>query len=171
MRRAAVLMTMLLVASAGYAQDFTLVQDGQPRAIVRLRDDPTDVEMLARDELVRYVEMASGAALSAEGDLPGTVELVVREGEPFRIGIDVTPARVKITGSSPIALLMGTYRFLQDHVGCRWFVPGEIGEVVPPRETITIPAGTDSLRPDWDVRTFFLRDEEGYWWALRNGIN
>ena len=157
--------------SAAQAQQFTLVEDGAPRATVTLGEDPTDVEVLARDELVRYVEMATGATLPAEGEMPGRVELVVSEADGTRIGTDVTLDRVRITGSSPVALLMGTYRFLQDHVGCRWFAPGEIGEVVPEADTISVPVGTTVATPDWDVRTFFLRDEDGYWWGLRNGLN
>lgn len=169
--RMLVLLLTIAIATGACAADFTLVQDGAARATVMLGENPTDVEVLARDELVRYVEMATGAALPAEGDMPGHVELIVNEAEGLRIGTDVTTDRVRITGSSPVALLMGAYRFLQDHVGCRWFAPGEIGEVVPPAETITVPVETTVATPDWDVRTFFLRDDDGYWWGLRNGLN
>ncbi|MBD3292602.1 MAG: DUF4838 domain-containing protein, partial [Armatimonadia bacterium] len=171
--RARVLVLTLITAAAASASpaDFTLVQDGQPQAVVRLGDAPTDVEVLARDELVRYIEMSTGATLPVEGQMPGRVELVVSGTKGFRIGTDVTRMRARITGSTPVALLVGTYRFLQDHLGCRWFCPGEIGEVVPEAETVTVPVGTSATSPDWGVRTFFLRDGEGYWWGLRNGLN
>lgn len=169
-RLAAVLIAIGAVSLAR-AQEFVLVEDGAARATVALGEEPTDVELLARDELIRYVAMASGAALPVEGELPGRVELVVSEAEGTRIGLDVTPERARITGSSPVALLTGVYRFLQDHVGCRWYVPGEIGEVVPQVATIAAPVGTSATGPDWDVRSFFLRSDEAYWWGLRNGLN
>jgi len=109
--------------------------------------------------------------LPTQGDLPGRVELVVGPSDAFRIGWDITPARARITGSTPVALLMGVYRFLGDHLGCRWIVPGEIGEIVPHADTVSVPVGSGATTPDWDVRSFFLRDEDGYWWALRNGLN
>ncbi len=167
------LLVVIAMLSAGVcaAAEFTLVEDGQPQATVTLGDAPTDVEMLARQELVRYVELSTGATLPAEGDLPGEIQLAVSDGAALRIGLDVTTERVRITGSSPIALLNGVYRFLQDYLGCRWYVPGEIGEIVPEHSTVTIPVGTAATTPDWDIRTFFLRDDEAQWWALRNGIN
>lgn len=166
-----VTLAVLAVASAVWAQSFTLVADGVPRATVSVGDDPTDVEVLARDELIAYVARATGATLPTEGDLPGRIDLVVSPADAFRISRDVTPARVRIVGSSPVALLMGVYRFLGDYLGCRWIAPGEIGEIIPHADTVTIPVGSTATVPDWDVRTFFLRDEEGYWWGLRNGIN
>ena len=35
--------------------------------------------------------------------------------------------------------LMGTYAFLEKYAGCRFYFPGELGEVVPQRDAITIP--------------------------------
>ncbi len=169
--RMLMLLTVVVTAGVVSAAEFTLVEDGAARAVVTLGEDPTDVEVLARDELIHYIERATGATLPVEGEMPGRVELRVRESENMRIGTDVTPQSVRITGSSPIALLFGTYRFLQNHAGCRWYVPGEIGEVVPEAETLTVPLGTTATSPDWNLRSFFLRNEEGYWWGLRNGLN
>ena len=72
-RLAAVLIAIGAVSLAR-AQEFVLVEDGAARATVALGEEPTDVELLARDELIRYVAMASGAALPVEGELPGRVE-------------------------------------------------------------------------------------------------
>ncbi len=166
-------LTVVLATPLAWSQTFTLVEDAAPRAAVVLGDDPTDLEVLARDELVAYVQRATGATLPTDpaAGLPGRVDLVVSPAEAFRIGRDVTPQRLRITGSSPVALLIGVYRFLADCLDCRWIVPGEIGEIVPHADTVVVPVGSEATTPDWDVRTFFLRNEDGYWWALRNGLN
>ena len=35
--------------------------------------------------------------------------------------------------------MMGTYAFLEKHAGCRFYFPGELGEVVPRRDSISVP--------------------------------
>lgn len=35
--------------------------------------------------------------------------------------------------------MMGTYAFLEKYVGCRFYFPGELGEVVPRRDSIAVP--------------------------------
>ncbi len=36
--------------------------------------------------------------------------------------------------------MYGVYRFLEQYLGIRWYMPGPLGEVVPPRKNITLPA-------------------------------
>ena len=39
--------------------------------------------------------------------------------------------------------LMGAYAFLEKHAGCRFYFPGELGEVVPRRDSVTVPSDLD----------------------------
>ncbi len=169
--RTAMLVAASLLCGGATAQQFTLVESGAPQAVVQLRENPTDVETLARDELCKYVKLATGADLCRTANAGGRVVLNVRGEGPEGFTLDVTPERVRLSAATPVSLLQGVYRFLQEFVGCRWYVGGEIGEVIPEAHTITIPVGTHVERPSWRVRTFFLRDDPEYWWALRNGLN
>ena len=48
--------------------------------------------------------------------------------------------------------LNGVYDFLERHVGCRFYFPGELGEIVPRTDRIVVPE-TDRLdKPDYLVR-------------------
>ena len=170
MRRVMLAMAGVLCLGAA-ADDFVLVENGLPQATVELRENPTDIETLARDELCKYAKLATGADLVAATGATRHVVLNVRGEGPEGFALDVTPERVRLSATTPVGLLQGVYRLLQDYVGCRWYVGGEIGEAVPEAGTLTIPVGTDVERPSWPVRTFFLRADEEYWWALRNGLN
>lgn len=58
--------------------------------------------------------------------------------------------------------LFGVYDFLERHVGCRFYFPGELGEVVPRRARIEVPAGARSCAPVFKVRDVYLQGD-GVW--------
>lgn len=67
------------------------------------------------------------------------------------------------------------YQFLRD-LGVRWYMPGELGEVVPHRGTIPLPAVDKTERPDFRWRyANFARygrdDQESILWSMRLGSN
>ena len=39
--------------------------------------------------------------------------------------------------------LMGAYAFLEKHAGCRFYFPGELGEIVPRRDSVSVPSDLD----------------------------
>ena len=41
---------------------------------------------------------------------------------------------IVIAGRDPVATANGVYTFIQKHLGVRWFIPGPMGEYVPPRK-------------------------------------
>ncbi|MDB4634151.1 DUF4838 domain-containing protein [Rubripirellula sp.] len=59
-------------------------------------------------------------------------------------------------------------------LGVRWYLPGELGEVVPHILTIPLPIVDQTVRPDFEVRQFNVRfatvDEELMRWSMRLGI-
>jgi len=66
--------------------------------------------------------------------------------------------RIFIGGNSDgpyLGTLYPAYAFLE-HLGCRWYFPGEWGEVVPERKTITVPDLNVESRPDFAVRNIWL---------------
>ena len=59
-------------------------------------------------------------------------------------------------------------------LGVRWYLPGELGEVVPQMKSIPLPKIDQTVKPDFEVRQFSVRfataDEEVMRWAMRLGI-
>lgn len=56
--------------------------------------------------------------------------------------------------------LNAVYGFLHD-LGVRWYMPGELGEVVPARTTIALPSADRTVHPDYRVR---------YWMGSNHGV-
>jgi len=59
-------------------------------------------------------------------------------------------------------------------LGVRWYLPGELGEVVPSMKTIALPKIDETVKPDFEFRQFNVRfgtaDDEVMKWAMRLGI-
>jgi len=59
-------------------------------------------------------------------------------------------------------------------LGVRWYMPGDVGEVVPKSPSIVLPAIDETVRPDFDVRRFNIRfgyhSRETSLWAMRLGM-
>ena len=146
-----VLLVMSLLTSA-LAQT-PLVVDGQPRATIIISSEPEGDEQLAVEELRSHVLKMSGAKLPLVNDAGkaegvkifiGTsaigedAEKILTEGDDsaaFRLL--VTPEVIRITGATAQGTLFGVYELLEQ-LGVRWFMPGEIGTVVPKTKSITV---------------------------------
>ena len=50
--------------------------------------------------------------------------------------------------------LHGLYAFLEDYAGCRFYFPGELGEVVPRRGSFSVPEGERMVKPDYLIRRY-----------------
>ncbi len=59
-------------------------------------------------------------------------------------------------------------------LGVRWYLPGELGEVVPSMASIPLPRVDETVRPDFPVRSvnirFGVHGRETARWAMRLGI-
>jgi len=59
-------------------------------------------------------------------------------------------------------------------LGVCWYLPGELGEVVPERDTIALPEIDETVEPDFPVRQFNVRwataSDPTMWWFMRLGI-
>lgn len=73
----------------------------------------------------------------------------------------------------------GTFNAVNEFLrglGCRWFAPGEIGEVVPKLVTIALPRVDRTVVPDFGLRRFVYYTQhtgigERALWNLRLGLN
>lgn len=73
----------------------------------------------------------------------------------------------------------GTFNAVNEFLrslGCRWFAPGEIGEVVPRVTTIALPKVNRTVTPDFGLRRFVYYTQhtgigDRALWNLRLGVN
>ena len=160
----------------------TLVTDGKPMATIVMSDDADDVVKKAVADLQMYIEKMSGAKLPIVPSSAGVVgdvilvgrtpevEKLIPELDDYDLGHDgvvirTLDGKLIITGQSdgwyhkdfgPVEC--GTpnavYTFLE-HLGCRWYAPGDDGQVVPRKTTIVV-AGMDTVsKPDFNARWIF----------------
>ncbi len=158
--------------------EVTLVREGKP--IVLLYADAASVNTnanndieIAIEEINYHVGKMSGASLEiVRTDDPAVVkgpalvlgELAAKLGakpqkasiskEGFRIL--AKGERVLIGGESSAGMVCGVYEMLY-RLGCDWIMPGEIGEIIPGKATITLQDMDDSQAPDFDFRRLWYR--------------
>lgn len=175
-------------ASAGV----TLVTTGKPTAIIVLPEKPLPVETFAAEELAYHVAKASGAQLMAanEPDIPaqptgrvyiGNTQAAQAAGldgvtlQPEVFVLRTRGSALFIVGRdsdgealSPMTwagTLFGVYELLDSVTGVRWLWPGELGEVIPRRATVTIPDLDKQVAPQLVQRqlrsTLGMRTESG----------
>ena len=151
-----------------------LVQDGHSRfVIVHVLDAPASV-LKAAQELQRYVEKSTGARLPiVAGDAPAQVPFIAlgdtaaaraagitadtlplegfrianRGGNLFIAGPDTRNGETTPEGGTSAGTINGVYTFLEDYLDVRWLLPGPLGEDVPPRKSVLVPAVDKTEQP------------------------
>ena len=163
-----------------------LVRDSTPVATIFLPGDADPLEKLAADEIVLFVELMSGAKLPiveggsaanaddltriligtgaskalpdlhvkrAEGDRPNTI--LPPHGFVLRAGAGI----VALAGVNPSGTLYAAYELLE-RLGCRWYWPGELGQVVPRRATLALEAFETVQVPSLEDRQIYISGEK-----------
>lgn len=133
---------------------------------------------LARDsvkDLALYLEKMSGAKVEiltqppAKDDtrLPILIgEAAVRKfgapraSYPYKQGfrVVVSPKGIGLAGESDLAVSYAIYELLES-LGCRWYMPSEMGEIIPARPTVKLPGRDESLAPGTIYRGIWYGDE------------
>lgn len=155
-----------------------LVRDGRPAATIVTAEKASPQAQAAAAELRGYIEKITGASLPAASDAAtpaGTLILVGRsrltdempdlniprgltrdlreEGFVVRTAGD----RLVLAGNESEPYLGTRYAVVEflHGLGVRWFLPGEIGEVVPRMTTIEVGPLAIEQRPDFPIRNFW----------------
>ncbi len=167
--------------NASVSADVVLVENGESRAAIVLPAEPEEKEQLAADELVEHIELMTGAVLEVvsegeepEGLLPvylggaadaGLDELTLEEGRNLSsFTLRVTEERIDVRGiayeHATLApdpqdrgegTLFGVYELLEQ-LGFRWYIPGELGRVVPEDDSAVLSLQTETQVPSMDLR-------------------
>ncbi len=182
MTRSALLIPALALAlCAPSAPALTLVENGRTSATIWVKADAPKDTCDAAAELARVIEKMSGAKLpvaavdgaaALDPKAPGialdalavelglTMDLASRARDGFRFA--VRGPRLLIVAESPRGLYIGANRFLET-LGCGWYTPGDVGEVIPARKTIVIPDNLDRSEVSNSINRRF-------WYGGKNGV-
>lgn len=157
-----------------------LAKDNRPIATIVVGADPSAQARVAAEDLQAIIEGVSGAKLpivATAQRAPGTRILVGQSAardEARRLGLTIPSGLttqfdeegyiVAVEGETIILAgnetppYQGTayavYDFLHE-LGCRWYFPGEFGEVVPHLPTVTVAPCRRAVRPDFRIRNIW----------------
>ncbi|MCC6486985.1 MAG: DUF4838 domain-containing protein [Candidatus Hydrogenedentes bacterium] len=192
----------LFLAVPGFGQ-VVLVDNGAPNATIVLADNPSPQAQEAAAVLRDYLAKISGATLPIqhEGEpVSGNRILVGRSAAVSALGIELpsghTPQMneeclvIKTVGNALVlagnedwnyrGTLFAVYDFLEQDLGCRWYFPGEYGEVLPDTRTIAVGPLDRVEHPSFRIRNLWYagwmpasetdRAEFKQWYA-RNKLN
>jgi len=164
----------------------TLVRDGQPTAIIALPPQPDEFETRALHELTTHLEKISGvklpmanvaagqaAAFTAEAKAKGQVPIFIGRSAREQLAkplpeprgafvLQVTNDAVMIAGSGE-GPAFGVMELLEQ-LGCRWFMPGDLGTVIPHLKTVALKEQTTAQTPSFPSRWFQMPDRD---WQAR----
>lgn len=145
----------------GPSQALQLISEGRAVSLIRLPADPHPDEVLAARELAEHLQQMSGARLP-------TTTRKAPDAPVIRIGLSMNPAAerkiravsqdpaafllqiddkgISLAGLTPEGTLFAAYELLQ-RLGCRWYMPGDLGTVVPRRRSVSIRSGSHVIAP------------------------
>ena len=175
----------------GSIRPFEIVANGLPKAEIIVEEKANSTELFAAEELQKYVREITGVTLpmvkkelaSAEYSIfIGESEIAEKSGikpvnkETDGFTIKTRNKHLFLAGNNPRASLYAVYHLLET-LGCRWYEPGKVGEVVPELKDIFFNEIDITEEPDFDIRGFWLvyldRDDiiSVIDWMVKNRMN
>lgn len=136
----------------------TLVDRNAARSVIVLAENADPTDRAVAEELQGYLRKISGAAVQivARGTAPlpaGLVPILIGEAartpqldaairtrgtDPASFALRADADAVRVVGLSPEGTRNGVYELLEQ-LGVRWFMPGELGTVIPALATVRLP--------------------------------
>ena len=194
MMRNAVVRWLLVIGGSALslslaAEDVPLVQGGEAKVYID-RGDPADgIISAALEDFINIIERMTGARIPAEPG-PGLIPLHIGvagqfERLPFDVPplaeeafvINVAPSGIHLIGGSPLGAQHALYTVLRD-LGCRWVMPGAIGECIPKSDSAAIPVQHTVDEPDFLFREIWYAygsspdaSQRRSEWLRRNRMN
>ncbi len=145
------------------ARHVPLTADGQASIHITLDRDSDGDNRQAAQELARFLQRMSGAEIPMK-ESDGRIPLHLGEpaefaGLPFEAPklakeaflIKVTPKAIWLLGGSPLGTRHAVYTVLRD-LGCRWVMPGSIGECIPEKRELSLPVQERTEAPAFRYR-------------------
>jgi len=177
-RLAAITALSLALSVLAAAGETYVVRDGAATAALILPADAADEEELAAQELQDHIEKMSGVRLAvARGTTEGNAlpvlvgaslspdaktRLASRSRDPGAFLLRTAPDRVSLVGNSPEGTLFAAYELLEQ-LGCRWYLPGDLGAVIPKTSTVSLRVGEMLQEPSFPNRHLQNVDDDLLW--------
>jgi len=164
------------------------VLDGSSQAVIVYQDGTKEELQWAWEDLALYLNKATGKTFKAVADkdfTPGSALPIyvgkcdaVREAlgrEVRKLDRDayivaVKPDSIMLVGAQPWSTYWAVCQFLEDQVGVRWLIPGELGEDVPQLSSLVVPEGKQAHTPVILSR-LWSGAQHGGRWNLRQRIH
>jgi len=161
------------------------ISGGKPLIVTEPgRDNPVHIYVGASEHTDRLNITDDGLKYDAFRMVSGDGWLVLlgsdkEFGDATRLGRDIERLEgLSLSEEDGRGSLNAVYEFLREF-GCRWYFPGDIGEIVPKMETIALPEVNRTVRPDFRLRhmrqyyhSFYQTPgDHEILWQLRLGIN
>ena len=164
-------------ATAQTAERVRLAANGRPTASIVVAADGSAAERGAAAELQACLRKITGAMfpiITPAGQAPGARILVGRAGGrdglehlgPEAFCIDTRDGNLRMRGADDDGTEFAVYTFLEEHLGVRWFWPGELGEVIPEMKDIAVGPLRVVQQPDFKWRH---RGPGGAVWGATSG--
>ncbi len=189
-----VLFSVSLVVIAGN-DSLKLIHAGIIKSMIIEPADADEFEKLAVSELKEHFEKIAGVQIEiltatstrleakmgevmAQGFVPIVVgniglnddlknEILKIGDDPASFALLADGFSIIIAGLSSEGTLFGTYELLEQ-IGCRWFIPGEIGTVIPKLDTVEIKYQKTIQTPSFKGR---LHSSSNAQWLRSSGVN
>ena len=173
-----------IVATPAAADEITIAENGEAKAVIVVARDATPPQRHAADELVLFLGKVTGARFklvherdAAKANLcvgpgaakaadPGlSVDGLGDEGIVIRtVGKDLI-----LAGGEPRGTLYAAYTFLEDHVGCRWWT--STASTIPRKLTLRVGPLDVRYVPKLECRTTDCPDANEADYSVRNKYN
>ena len=159
----------LLGLSSGSAAALELVTDGRARVAIVLPDSAHLHLERAAQELQTHIEKISGATLQVMRGVGPHGMAAIEIGPSFapalqrslsgrsdRAGafiLSVRPDGVRLVGNSPEGTMYAAFELLEQ-LGVRWYLPGDLGMVIPQARTVALEEQETFQAPTFQGRHY-----------------
>lgn len=156
-------MACVVACLGAHAESLTLVRGGKPACRIALDSHVDQLNRDVAEDLAGILQRMSGAVIS-QGVASGLTPIYLGEASdfpplPFPVPalqkeeflLKVTPEALYILGGTSLGTSHGVYTLLRD-LGCRWVMPGAIGECLPSTPDVAIPLQERREKPDFNFR-------------------
>jgi hypothetical protein len=147
------------------SEKYILINDGMALSSIVLSESATNSEHEAAKELQYYFKKITDVAVPIITDWKNSKHFLLYIGDinkHFKFNssklekesfiIKTLEKNLHIVGADDDGLFFGVCTFLEKYCDVRWFWPGELGEVIPQKTTITIPEIDIYKTPDFKWR-------------------
>ena len=158
MKNSFFILSFLIFSSTLILSGADLVKNGRANAVICLKKDAPEPVKLAAEEISYYAKKITSAVLPVQENAKGKYVISFEIKNDPSLGkegyrLKGNKNSLVITGSSPRGVLYGSYAFIEEFFGVRWFAPGELYEYTPSCKTLSVPDEIQrKAKPEFSVR-------------------